>query len=112
MGRRGGKMETLKDYLRKTWVLWLVIIATLLFYRGDSAQFAVLLYLCGPIAAVLLVTDLILDKRVGWGLFPGLDLGVIFFRGTRTAISCAIMFLGICYVFGKIVEVAAHALKP
>lgn len=90
-----GLPVTVKDYLKKTRILWMVIVAALVFY-GDYSQFAVLLFLAAPVAAVLLIADLVFDSRRGWGLFPGLDLDAIIKEAISTPLSCALIFLGLC----------------
>ena len=103
---------TVRDYLKQTWMLWLVIAAALFVYQGDLAQFAVILYILAPIAAVLLILERVLDPKAGWGLFPGLDLSEAFKQAMSTPLSCALVILGMCGVMISLLVCSALIIRP
>lgn len=99
-------------YVRKTWVLWTVIVGALKLYHWKMGQFVTLLYLLAPVAAVMLVAERILDPRDGWGLFPDFNLQIVIRRGQMTPLSCAVMWLGLCLVMSTIIIAAAMLSRP
>jgi len=63
----------MKDWIRRTWLLLLLILAGLLMF-GGGAQFGLLVFNLASIAAVFLVADALYDRRNQWGIFPTLDI--------------------------------------
>ncbi len=107
-----GLSSAFTDYLKRTWALWAVIIATVFVYGVKLAPFKQILYLLAPVAAILLVVERILDAKAGWGLFPGLDLDEAFKRAIATPLSCALVILGLCAVMVSILICAALVITP
>jgi len=73
------------NYLKKTWVLWTLIVSALVvmgplskwlapIYGGALAQTALIIDNLAAVGLVLLVCDFILDCRTRWGIFPTLDI--------------------------------------
>lgn len=79
------------DYLKRTWLLFLVILAGMLIF-GDAAQLAVTVYRLSAVALVLLVSDLMLDCREKWGIFPTLDLDAGITQALSQPLSAAVVF--------------------
>lgn len=102
----------IKDYLKKTWILWAVIICAVFLYGGDISQFAFILLLLAPVAAVLLVAERVFDPREGWGLFPGLDLQKVITMAMSTPLSCALIFLGMSGLLVSLLICAAMVIRP
>lgn len=63
----------MKDWIRRTWLLLLLILVGLLLF-GGGAQFGMLIFNLSSIAAVFLVMDALYDRRERWGIFPALDI--------------------------------------
>lgn len=110
-GFLAGLPSSTQAYLKKTWILWAVIVGAVLLYKGDLSQFAVLLFLMAPVAAVLLIAEKVLDPREGWGLFPELDLKAIIGKSLGTSLSCALMFLGLCGLLISLLVCTAMVMK-
>lgn len=100
--------QSIRRYLKKTWVLWLIVLVGFMFL--NVGQFVVLLALCSALAAVLLVADKIIDPNDGWGLFPDIDIAAIVKRATETPLSCAVLFLSLCCLLTGIMLCAAMVL--
>lgn len=63
----------MKDWIRRTWLLLLLILVGLLMF-GGGAQFGVLIFNLASVAAVFLIMDALYDRRSQWGIFPALDI--------------------------------------
>lgn len=105
-----GLPSAFTDYLKKTWILWAVIITTVFVYGVKLAPFKPIMFLLAPLACVLLVAERILDAKEGWGIFPGLDLNEAFKRAIATPLSCALVILGLCAVMVSILVCAAFVI--
>lgn len=80
----------MKEWLRKIWMLVVIIVAGLLIF-GDAAQLAITVYTLSAVAFVLLLADFILDNRKNWGLFPTLDLDTAITEAQKTPLSASIL---------------------
>ena len=107
------------NWIRKTWMLLLIILAGLLIF-GDASQLAVTIFRLSMVALVLLLSDFILDNRKRWGLFPSLDLDAAIDHAVNgveikedggsyhqhNTVASALVFLGIIALLVTIILVA------
>jgi len=101
----------LLDYLKRTWMLLLIIIAGMVIF-GDAAQLAVTIYRLSAIALVLLLVDIVLDNRDRWGLFPTLDMDEAIRRGLTTPLSAAIVIAAVVALLISILFISTANAGP
>lgn len=65
--------EKLKGYIKKYGAVLFFILATIIIFR-DAGQFSQLIFNLGMIVFVLVGVILLLDDRIGWGIFPYISI--------------------------------------
>ena len=116
------KWEAFEKWVRRSWVMILVIATSLIIF-GEGAQLALVIFNLSAVALVLMLTDFILDTRKDFGLFPTLDIdraienaikGDVIPQGNRyyrspNPIACAIVWVGFVLLLLGIIFLAVPA---
>ncbi len=97
-------------WLCKTWILIALVAGGLLLY-GDSAALRLTAYNLSAIGMVLLLIDLMLDRRKQWGIFPTLDIDNALERSTSTPLSAALTWLGVVLLIITILILAVPRMS-
>jgi hypothetical protein len=101
---------TMLNWIRKTWLLLALTVGGLVLY-GDFSAVRLTIYNLSTIAVVLLLVDLLMDRRQAWGIFPTLDIDETIKQGTGTPLSAALVWLGMVLLIIAIMVLAVPKLS-
>lgn len=97
-------------WMQKSWLLVAVVIAGLILY-GDTAALRITIFNLSAVGLVLLLVDLLLDRRKEWGIFPTLDIDATLERSTSTPLSAALTWIGVVILVVAIMVLAVPRLS-
>jgi hypothetical protein len=98
------------NWIRRTWFLLLLVVCGLVLY-GDFSALRLTIYNLSALGLVILVVDLLLDRREQWGIFPSLDLDAVLRNAISTPISAAITWIGLAILIVAIMVLAIPKLS-
>lgn len=92
------------NFIKKYWFVFVLLVGTLFLFGGDTSYLCLQIGSLSAAALVLVGSNIMLDDRAEWGLFPYICLSELVEKAKEHAIGAAIVVASVFYLIGAVIQ--------